>query len=159
MKLRIIAVGHRMPGWISAGFEDYTRRMPREMPVTLTELKPEVRPANAGEAVIARAIDAEAARIREALPKNAVAVVLDETGKAVTTTALSRRLEAWRAGGRDIAFVIGGADGTSRALQQEADWLWSLSPLTLPHGLVRVLLAEQLYRAASILANHPYHRV
>ena len=158
MKLRVIAVGHRMPAWISAGFDEYARRMPREMPLTLTELKPETRAANAGEAAIQRIVETEAKRITEALPKNAMSVVLDETGKPVTTRALAERMAQWRESGKDIAFVIGGADGTSNTLKKSAAWLWSLSPLTLPHGLVRVVLAEQLYRAASILGNHPYHR-
>ncbi len=85
-------------------------------------------------------------------------MVLDERGKSLTTAELARRLERWKQDGIDVAFIIGGADGTSGALQQDADLLWSLSPLTLPHGLCRVILAEQLYRAASLLAGHPYHR-
>lgn len=158
MKLRVIAVGHKMPAWISAGFDDYARRMPREMSLMLTELKPEIRSPNSGEAAMARLVDIEARRIAEAVPKGALTVVLDERGRMVTTRALSTCMAQWRAGGSDVALVIGGADGTSDALKKRADWLWSLSPLTLPHGLARVILAEQLYRAASILNNHPYHR-
>jgi 23S rRNA (pseudouridine1915-N3)-methyltransferase len=92
------------------------------------------------------------------MPKAALRVVLDESGKTLTTRQLAQRLTQWRDGGRDVAFVIGGADGTAHGLRSDADWLWSLSPLTLPHGLVRVVLAEQLYRASSILNHHPYHR-
>ena len=128
------------------------------MTLTLTELKPEARPANAGAAAITRIVDAEALRISNAIPKGAMTIVLDETGKLVTTVQLSQRLTTWRDSGRDVALVIGGADGTAAALKKSADWLWSLSPLTLPHGLVRVVLAEQLYRAWSVLGNHPYHR-
>ena len=147
-----------MPEWVATGFNDYARRMPREMALMLTELKPEARPANAGAAAITRIIEAEAQRIVSAVPKGAMTIVLDETGKLVTTLQLSQRLSTWRDSGRDVALIIGGADGTSAALKKSADWLWSLSPLTLPHGLVRVVLAEQLYRAWSVLGNHPYHR-
>jgi 23S rRNA (pseudouridine1915-N3)-methyltransferase len=155
MKLHVVAVGHRMPAWISAGFEDYARRMPRESRLFLMEVKPQPRStAGAAQAVL----EAEHKRIRAALPAGCYTVVLDERGKLLGTRDLAVRLAKWRDGGRDVAFVIGGADGTAAGLQRDADLLWSLSPLTLPHGLVRVVLAEQLYRAASILANHPYHR-
>lgn len=147
-----------MPAWIQAGFEEYARRMPREMPLQLIELKPEARHDEPGTAAAQRLLEKEAQRIEAALPKDALAVVLDETGKSVTTQQLARRMGEWRANGRDVAFVIGGADGTAARLKTAAGWLWSLSPLTLPHGLVRVVLAEQLYRALSILSNHPYHR-
>jgi len=150
-----------MPAWVASGFEEYAKRMPREMPLTLTELKPEARRDEPGSAAALRVLDKEAERIEGALQKSGkdtYTVVLDERGHSVTTRALAQRLQTWRDGGRDVAFVIGGADGTAPRLKAHADWLWSLSPLTLPHGLVRVLLAEQLYRAQSILANHPYHR-
>jgi len=147
-----------MPAWINAGFDEYARRMPREMPLVLTELKPEARRGNPSTADIARILEHEAQRIEAAFPQTGVTVVLDETGKAVTTRQLADRLVRWRGDGHDVSFVIGGADGTAARLKKAAGWLWSLSPLTLPHGLVRVLLAEQLYRAASIIANHPYHR-
>jgi len=151
-----------MPAWIDAGFNEYAKRMPREMPLALTELKPEAHRDEPGSGAARRVLEKEALRIEAALLKGskaAVKVVLDETGKTVTTRQLAKRLDDWRAGGRDVAFVVGGADGTAARLKTGADWLWSLSPLTLPHGLVRVLLAEQLYRAMSILTNHPYHRV
>lgn len=147
-----------MPDWINAGFDDYARRMPREMPLALTELKPEARGDKPSAGDIARVLEQEAQRIEAALPKGGRTMVLDETGKMVTTRQLADNMTRWRDDGRDITFVIGGADGTAARLKQRADWLWSLSPLTLPHGLVRVVLAEQLYRAASILGNHPYHR-
>ncbi len=148
-----------MPAWIASGFDEYARRMPREMPLALIELKPEPRHDNPGSNAAARTLENEARRVEAALPKGAQRVVLDETGKSVTTCQLAQRMARWREGGQDIAFIIGGADGTAARLKSGADWLWSLSPLTLPHGLVRVVLAEQLYRAASILGNHPYHRV
>ena len=147
-----------MPEWINSGFSQYAGRLPREMPLALIELKPEPRGAASGAADAARVLDKEAQRIEAALPKNALTVVLDEGGKSVSTRQLAQRMLQWRNGGRDVAFVIGGADGTAARLKSGAHWLWSLSPLTLPHGLARVVLAEQLYRAASILGNHPYHR-
>ncbi len=157
MKFRIVAVGHRMPAWINAGFDEYARRMPRNARIELIEVKPAAR-AGAGDKSAQQWLAIEADRIRAAAPGRAFKVVLDERGKALTTLDLARRIERWQQDGDDIAFVIGGADGTAPALQQEARLLLSLSPLTLPHGLCRVMLAEQLYRAVSLLAGHPYHR-
>ena len=158
MKLSVVAVGHRLPDWQESGFNEYARRMPRDMLLTLTELKPEARRDEPGSSAATRVLEKEALRIEAALQKDVIKIVLDETGKAVTTQQLAQRLARWRDDARDVAFVIGGADGTAARLKSGADWLWSLSPLTLPHGLVRVVLAEQLYRAVSILNNHPYHR-
>jgi 23S rRNA (pseudouridine1915-N3)-methyltransferase len=158
LKLSVVAVGHRLSDWQGSGFSEYARRMPRDMPLTLIELKPEARRDEPGSSAAARVLEKEALRIEAALQKDAVKVVLDESGKAVTTQQLAQRLNRWRDEARDVVFVIGGADGTAARLKSGADWLWSLSPLTLPHGLVRVILAEQLYRAVSILNNHPYHR-
>jgi 23S rRNA (pseudouridine1915-N3)-methyltransferase len=155
VKLVVLAVGHRMPAWIDAGFAEYARRMPKDAALTLVEIKPESRTASTSTA---RLIENEAKRIRIARPARALNVVLDERGRTCTTRDLAKRLEDWRMGGRDIAFVVGGADGVHTELREEADWLWSLSPLTLPHGLVRVIVAEQLYRAWSLTQNHPYHR-
>jgi len=157
MKLRIIAVGHKMPAWINAGFTEYTQRMPREARVDLVEVRPANR-AGSGEKIVEQWLAMEADRIRAALPARAYKVVLDEKGKSLGTLDVARRIERWKNDATDVAFVIGGADGTARALQHEADLIWSLSPLTLPHGLCRVMLAEQLYRAVSLLAAHPYHR-
>lgn len=145
-----------MPGWVDAAFEDYARRLPREMPLTLKALKPAPRPAAGGDP--ARWLELEAGRIEEALPAGALRVVLDERGRGLSTRGLTEQLGRWRDEGRDLAFVIGGADGLAARIRQGAGLLWSLSPLTLPHGLVRVILAEQLYRASSLLAGHPYHR-
>jgi len=157
MLFRIVAVGHKMPAWINTGCNEYAQRMPRESRIEFHEIKPAVR-SGAGEKSVRRWLTAEAGRIRAALPGRCYKVVLDERGKSCTTTDLARRIERWKQDGQDVAFVIGGADGTAHELQQEADLLLSLSPLTLPHGLCRVLLAEQLYRAVSLLAGHPYHR-
>lgn len=145
-----------MPAWVTAGFAEYAKRMPREMPLQLKELKPAQRSNAAGD--VGRWLQAEAGRIRDAMPAGASRVVLDEHGRSFPTRRLAEHLERWRRDGRDVAFVIGGADGLAPEIKGGADLLWSLSPLTLPHGLVRVVLAEQLYRAASLLANHPYHR-
>src|SRR3989338_5390712 len=139
VKLTVYAVGHRMPSWVAAGFTEYAQRMPREMPLQLREVKP-------------------AQRIGAAMPAGVLKVVLDEHGRSFQTRTLATHLERWRGSGRDVAFIIGGADGLAPDIKTRADLLWSLSPLTLPHGLVRVVLAEQLYRAASMLSNHPYHR-
>lgn len=158
MKFVAVAVGHRMPAWVVAGFEEYARRMPREARLTLIEIKPEVRGGNASAAAVARILQSEHRRIAAALPAHCYKVVLDERGRSFSTRQLASRMERWRESGNDVAFVIGGADGTAAALREKADLVWSLSPLTLPHGLARVLLAEQLYRAASILSGHPYHR-
>jgi len=154
MKLRVVALGHRMPAWVDAGFDDYARRMPRDLPVELIALKPEAR--NQGKPVAAL-LAAEARRLGTAC-KDARVVALDERGKAWTTRELAARLEAWRADARDVAFVIGSADGLDASVTRGAAHTVALSALTLPHGLVRVLLAEQLYRAASLLSGHPYHR-
>ena len=153
MKLLVVAIGHRMPGWVDAGFADYAGRMPPDARITLVTPKPAPRGAP-----LERILTTEAERITAALPERCTRVVLDERGTLVTTKDLSRRLERWRESGRDVAFIIGGADGLLGGVKASADFLWSLSPLTLPHGLARVALAEQLYRAVSILHNHPYHR-
>ncbi|MDN7672687.1 23S rRNA (pseudouridine(1915)-N(3))-methyltransferase RlmH [Burkholderia oklahomensis] len=155
MKLHIVAVGHKMPGWIATGFDEYTKRMPPELRIELREVKPELRSGSrTAESVMA----AEKQRIEAALPKNARVVTLDEHGRDWTTMQLAQALPAWRQDGRDVAFVIGGADGLDPALKSRAELLLRVSSLTLPHGMVRVLLAEQLYRAWSITQNHPYHR-
>ena len=144
-----------MPAWVDAAFDEYAKRMPREMPVRLVEIKPEPRVEVTS---VERLREAEGRRIQMASPPASFKVVLDERGRTCATRELAQRLEAWQMDGRDVAFVIGGPDGLSPAVRREADWLWSLTPLTLPHGLVRVVLAEQLYRACAILKNHPYHR-
>ncbi|VVE72059.1 50S rRNA methyltransferase [Pandoraea captiosa] len=156
MRLFILAVGHKMPGWIETAFAEYAKRMPPELRIELKEIKPEQRSnSRTAETVMA----AEAQRIEAALPRGCRLVCLDERGQDLTTMRLAQSLTGWQQDGRDVAFVIGGADGLDPTLKSRADTLIRLSSLTLPHGMVRVLLAEQLYRAWSINANHPYHRV
>ena len=154
MKLRIVALGHRMPGWVTAGYDDYARRLPREFALDLVELKPE--PREHGRSV-AKLLAGEASRIQAACTGFRV-VALDERGASWATRAFAARLEKWRDASEDIAFVIGSADGLAADVKAQAIAVVALSALTLPHGLVRVLLAEQIYRAASLLAGHPYHR-
>ena len=156
MQLIVAAVGHKMPAWIEAGFQEYAKRMPPECRLVLKEIKPVDRAANkSAESVMAQ----ERARIEAVLPKTGRVIALDERGTAMTTLELSQQLSIWQQHGGDVSFVIGGADGLDAEFKQNADSLLRLSNMTLPHGLVRVMLAEQLYRAWSILKNHPYHRV
>ncbi len=143
-----------MPAWVSAGYDDYARRMPRDLALDLVELKPA--PRDRGKAVAAM-LAAEAKRILTACA-GYVRVALDERGAAWTTRKLADRLRSWQDAGNDVCFVIGSADGLDASIKQEASAVLALSALTLPHGLVRVLLAEQLYRAVSMNAGHPYHR-
>lgn len=154
MKLRIIAVGHKMPAWVAEGYAEYAKRMPREATIELIEIKPDKRAAGKGGEQVR---EAEALRILEAVGRDYL-VALDEHGQSPTTLKLADKFKAWLANGRDVALVIGGADGLHASVKERADWTWSLSPLTLPHGMVRVMLAEQLYRAWSVINNHPYHR-
>ena len=155
MKLLILAVGNKMPAWITAGFNEYTKRMPREATIALIEVKPE--PRTTGKTV-PQIMEAEAQRINAALPKDVTRIVLDERGAHLTTKQMSQKMHDWLGGGRDVAFIIGGADGLHESVRANAQQLLALSAMTMPHGMVRVLLAEQLYRAYSLLHNHPYHR-
>jgi 23S rRNA (pseudouridine1915-N3)-methyltransferase len=155
MKLFVVAVGARMPGWIEEGFNEYAKRMPRGLRTELIEVRPEPR---SGGRTAEQMMQAEAARIERAVPRGAFRVALDERGGEMTTRELARWLDARRRDGGDLAFLIGGADGLAPELTRSAGASLRLSAMTLPHGLARVILAEQLYRAASILENHPYHR-
>jgi 23S rRNA (pseudouridine1915-N3)-methyltransferase len=154
MKLRILAVGHKMPAWVEQGCTEYLKRMPREATVEMVEIKPDKRAAGKGGDQVR---EAEAERLLEAAGRDYL-IVLDEHGKEPTTLQLAERMQQWMQDGRDVALAIGGADGLHQKVLQAADWHWSLSKLTLPHGMVRVMLAEQLYRAWSVINNHPYHR-
>ncbi len=154
MKLAVLAVGHRQPGWVNEGCAEYLKRMPRELAASVTEIKPEPRGSKTREQLL----NAEKSRIRDALPGGCRIVVLDEKGDDLTTLKLARRLESWMQDGRDIALLIGGADGLDEEFKRQADDSLRLSSLTLPHGMARLLLCEQLYRAVSVLKNHPYHR-
>jgi len=154
MKLAVLAVGHRQPAWVNEGCAEYLKRMPRELAASVTEIKPEPRGSKTREQLLA----AEKARIREALAAGSRIVVLDEKGDDLTTLKLAKRLEVWMQDGRDVALLIGGADGLDEEFKQQADDKLRLSSLTLPHGMARMVLCEQLYRAVSVLKNHPYHR-
>ncbi|MDX8385089.1 MAG: 23S rRNA (pseudouridine(1915)-N(3))-methyltransferase RlmH [Gallionella sp.] len=155
MKLLVLSVGHKMPDWIATGFNEYTKRMPREAKIELYEIKPE--PRTTGKPV-AKIMELEARRILSILPQSCLCIALDEHGKQPTTKQLSSQMLGWMQEGRDVAFIIGGADGLHDSVKQASQQLMALSSLTMPHAFVRVLLAEQLYRAHSLMHNHPYHR-
>lgn len=155
MKLLVVAVGHKMPDWITTGFKEYAKRMPREARIELVEIKPE--PRTTGKSVV-QIMAAEAQRVLAALPQDALRIVLDEQGAHLSTRQMAQQMQAWLGSGSDVAFIIGGADGLHESVKSGAQQLLALSALTLPHGLVRVILTEQLYRAHSLLHNHPYHR-
>ena len=143
-----------MPDWVEAGCAEYLKRMPREMTVEIVEIKPDKRAAGK---IAAQVQEAESKRIIEAAGRDYL-IALDERGQEVTTLQLADHMKNWLGSGRDVSLAIGGADGLHPDIKTRADWLWSLSKLTLPHGMVRMLLAEQLYRAHSVISNHPYHR-
>jgi len=145
-----------MPGWIDAGYSEYAKRMPPDCRISLKEIRPVER---TGGKTAASAMAIERSRIEAALLKGARIIALDERGVDLSTMQLSLQLTKWQQDGRDVAFVIGGADGLDAELKARADGLIRISSLTLPHGMVRVVLAEQLYRAWSITQGHPYHRV
>lgn len=154
MRLLIVAVGQRVPDWAQTAWDDYAKRFPFEIKVELKAVKTEPRASKSLETLLA----AERTRIEVAIPKGCRVVVLDERGTALTTMALANKLTDWQLSGGDVALVIGGPDGLDPAFRQAAHERIRLSDLTLPHAMVRVLLIEQLYRAWSINANHPYHR-
>ena len=154
MRLVIVAVGQRVPDWAQTAWDDYAKRFPHELKIELKAVKTEPR----GSKTVEQLYVAERKRIEEAIPKGARIVVLDERGTSLRTTALAERLNDWQLGGADVALVIGGPDGLDPEFRQSAHERVRLSDLTLPHAMVRVLLIEQLYRAWSVNANHPYHR-
>ena len=153
MRVRVIAVGTRMPSWVRDGTGEYLKRL--DSRVSLTEIPPASRSASGNTD---KAVAAEGTRLLAAVTAQDYVVALDERGRELTTRELAGFLEARMRDGRDLALLIGGADGLAPAVRARADFTWSLSRLTLPHALVRVVLAEQLYRAHTILGNHPYHR-
>lgn len=155
MRLQLLAVGQRMPEWVATGFAEYAGRMPRDMALTLHAL-PNPASSRALDTSTLRRLEGQA--LLAAVPGQALVVALDEGGDVVDTQAMAGRLARWQQSGRDVALVIGGAAGLDDAVRERADWVWSLSPLTFPHMLVRILVAEQIYRAWSLLNNHPYHR-
>ena len=144
-----------MPAWVSTGYDEFIKRLPKEFTPLLKEIPPGRRSKNSD---LKRAIEEESERILQAIPKDCVVVALDERGKSWTTRQLADQMSDWTGSGRDVALIVGGPDGLSAEVKQRADLKWSLSALTLPHALVRVVLAEQLYRAWSLITNHPYHR-
>jgi len=155
MRLLVLAVGTRMPAWVEAAVAEYAKRMPRHLPMELVELRPEPRTGGKPAATLCLA---EAARISQALPPGAMKVALDERGREFSTETFAKWIERMTGEGRDIAFMIGGADGLAPEIKKTAELTLRLSAFTLPHALARVVLAEQLYRAVSIMQNHPYHR-
>lgn len=155
MKARLVAVGEKAPAWVAEGFSEYQKRLSHWLPLELVEVAPGLRGKGRDPA---RAMSDEGGRVQAALPRGAWVVALDGRGKAHSSEDLAARLEHWRQQGRDLAFLIGGPEGHAPEVLAAADERWSLGPLTLPHMLVRLVLAEQLYRACSLLANHPYHR-
>ena len=158
MKLRILSVGHKMPNWVQAGFEEYFKRIQPMMSVELVELPPAKRSKNPSPAEIEKYKAVEAATIQNAKQPKELLWLLEVKGKMLSTEKLADKLSVAMQDGADIALVIGGADGVADEVLQAADFKWSMSDLTLPHPLVRVILMEQLYRAMSIINNHPYHR-
>ena len=155
MKLQLVAVGTKMPAWVTTGFQEYQRRFPRDLPLELIEISAGKRGKNAD---IERILQREGEQMLAAVSKSACIVTLDIPGRPWTTPQLAGELERWQMDGRDVAILIGGPEGLSPACKAAAEQSWSLSTLTLPHPLVRVVAAESLYRAWSVNNNHPYHR-
>lgn len=155
MQIHLIAVGNRMPGWVEQGYSEYAKRLPGECALKLHEIAAGKRGKNAD---IARLTRQEGEKMSAAIPKGARVVALEVKGKAWTTEQLAERMEAWMGDGRDVVLLVGGPEGIEPGLSAAADERWSLSPLTLPHPLVRIVVAEQLYRAWSVIQGHPYHR-
>jgi len=155
MHMRLVAVGDRQPAWIDTAYNDYAARLPRAWKFTLQTIATSKRRKH-GDAAAAKQEESE--RILAALRNNERAVMLDESGKQMTSTDLATKVTGWQSDGRDICFIIGGPDGIDQETLQQAEFRWSLSKLTLPHGLARVLCVEQLYRACALNDGHPYHR-
>ncbi|MEX2124312.1 MAG: 23S rRNA (pseudouridine(1915)-N(3))-methyltransferase RlmH [Woeseia sp.] len=155
MHIRLIAVSDRQPDWVGDAFDEYAKRLPGQWRFRLDTVATAHRAGNSGAG---KAVEAEGLKVLRQLKASEQVVLLDETGTEFTSAGLAAQLTHWQTAGRDLAFVIGGADGVSADCVQRADVRWSLSRLTLPHGLARVLLVEQLYRAWTLLQGHPYHR-
>ncbi len=155
MRIHLITVANKAPAWVIDGYSEYAKRMPAEARLELVEVKPEPRE---GGKTPAQMMAAEAKRILAAIPKGAMVIALDERGRDTGTKDLARHLEGWLAGGADVALIVGGPDGLAPEIKSKAALLLRLSSLTLPHALVRVVLAEALYRAWSVVKGHPYHR-
>lgn len=155
MRIAVISVSGKQPDWVQAGFDSYARRLRGSCALDLTEISLAKRSKSVA---LTRVLEQEGKRMLAAIPKGAHVVALDEAGKSWSTLQLATRLKAWLGGGTPVALLIGGPDGMAPDCMARANERWSLSPLTLPHGLVRVIAAEALYRAWSLLEHHPYHR-
>lgn len=155
MRLRLVCVGQKMPAWVSHGYQEYARRMPPELPLEITEIALAHRGKNAD---IPRLVQREGEAALAACGRADRVVALEVKGRAWSTEDLAEQLERWQQDGQDVSFLVGGPDGLSEECRSRAGQQWSLSPLTLPHPLVRILIAEQLYRAWTVTRNHPYHR-
>ncbi len=155
MRIHLLAVGARMPDWVYTAFDDYARRMPPHCALLIREIPAEKRGKRAD---LQRIRDVEGEHLLASIPTGSKVIALDVDGKAWSTEQLAKQLEQWMASGQDIALLVGGPEGLSPASLQRAEQRWSLSPLTFPHPLVRVIVAEQLFRAWSIVSKHPYHR-
>jgi 23S rRNA (pseudouridine1915-N3)-methyltransferase len=155
MRMHVIAMGDRMPGWVEQGYQEYAKRLGSELQLRLHEMTPEKRGKNAD---VKRILNKEGERMLQAIPANCDVVALDRQGQVCSTESLAEKLKQWLGAGRDLAWLIGGPEGMSDACLQRAQWRLSFSPMTFPHPLVRIILAEQIYRAYAILKNHPYHK-
>lgn len=155
MRIHLISIGNKMPRWVQEGYQEYAKRLPGECSLQLLEIPPGHRGKSAD---IERTIRDEGQRMLKAIPGNCRVVALDVKGKAWSTEQLSSQIGNWMNSGQHLALLIGGPEGLAKECLQRADSRWSLSPLTMPHPLVRVVVAEQIYRAWSLLRNHPYHR-
>ena len=155
MDINLIAAGTRMPSWVNEGYQEYARRLPRECRLKLTEIPLGQR---ARSTPVERAVNEEGKRVLAATAPSQRVIAMDVRGRCWSTDQLAEALASWMQDGRDVCLLVGGPDGLSSACLERAEQRWSLSALTLPHPLVRVLLAEQLYRAWTVISNHPYHR-
>ncbi len=155
MVIHFIVVGQKMPKWVLEGYAEYAKRLPKSCSLKLIELPMAIRGKTSS---VEKNKQEEAKRIELAIPKGAKIIVLDELGVQTTTAQFAEKLKDWLGSGQDIALVVGGPDGLSSSFLKKADWKWGLSRLTLPHPMVRVVVAEQVYRAWSVLQSHPYHR-
>jgi 23S rRNA (pseudouridine1915-N3)-methyltransferase len=155
MQIDLIAVGKRMPAWIESGFKEYAKRLPKNLNLKLIEITPATRGKNNSAENYKQK---EEENISAALSKDSLMIIFDEHGKSISSTSLANKLEVWNEEQQHISLIIGGPDGLSDSIKKKANQQWSLSEMTLPHGLVRVMVVEQLYRAWSITQNHPYHR-
>ena len=155
MRVRLLTVSQRQPSWVISACAEYEKRMPRAWQFEVLEIKPEARTSGVTRQKVQAA---ESIRIKNAVPKGALVVALDERGESWTTERFAEKIEGWQQIGRDLAFVIGGADGLDPQFRRQADQCLSLSKMVMPHGLVRVVMVEQLYRAAKVIDGHPYHK-